>query len=63
VHYPLEYYTAFYSVRADDFNSETMIYGKQKVKDKMKEIEFRRKQDINKRKKYLYYFRNPIRNV
>lgn len=38
VHYPLEYYTAFYSVRADDFNSEIMIYGKQKIKNKMKEL-------------------------
>ena len=39
VYYPLAYYTAFFTVRADEFDSECMIYGKEKVKDKMKEIE------------------------
>jgi len=39
VHHPIEYYTAFFSVRADDFDSELMIYGKEKVKAKMKEID------------------------
>ena len=39
VYYPLAYYAAFYSIRADEFDSEIMIYGKQRVKDKMKELE------------------------
>jgi len=39
VHMPEAYYTAFYSVRADDFDSDVMIYGKEKVKNKMREIE------------------------
>lgn len=39
VHYPNEYYAAFYSVRADDFDSEIMISGKEKVKAKIKELE------------------------
>ena len=39
VHYPLAYYTAFYTIRATEFDSEFMIYGKEKVKAKMKEIE------------------------
>lgn len=39
VHYPLAYYCAYFSIRADDFDSEIMIYGKEKVKEKMKELE------------------------
>lgn len=39
VHIPKAYYTAFFSVRADEFDSEQMIFGKEKVKQKMKEIE------------------------
>ena len=39
VHQPKAYYTAFYSIRADEFDSECMIFGKEKVKEKMKEIE------------------------
>ena len=39
VNYPLAYYAAYYSIRADDFDSEFMIYGKEKVKAKMKELE------------------------
>ena len=39
VHYPLAYYATFFSIRADEFDSEFMIYGKEKVKAKMKEIE------------------------
>ena len=39
VYHPLAYYAAFYSIRADEFDSEIMIYGKQRVKDKMKELE------------------------
>lgn len=40
VHQPLAYYTAFFSIRAaDDFDSEIMCFGKEKVKNKMKEID------------------------
>jgi len=39
VHMPKAYYTAFYTVRADEFDSEYMIYGKEKVRQKMKEID------------------------
>ena len=39
VHQPKAYYTAYFSIRADEFDSEYMIYGKEKVKNKMREIE------------------------
>ena len=39
VHMPKAYYTAYFSIRADEFDSEYMIYGKEKVKNKMRERE------------------------
>ena len=40
VYYPLAYYCAYFTIRgADDFDSDIMIYGKEKVKQKMKELE------------------------
>ena len=40
VHEPLAYYAAYFSIRgADDFDSDCMIFGKEKVKNKMKEID------------------------
>jgi len=40
VHQPLAYYCAFFSIRAsDNFDASCMIFGKEKVKNKMKEIE------------------------
>ncbi len=39
VHEPLAYYAAYFSIRADEFDSEYMVYGKEKVKNKMKEID------------------------
>ena len=40
VNYPLAYYAAYFTIRgADDFDSEIMINGKEKVKAKMKELE------------------------
>ena len=39
VHQPIAYYTAYFTIRADEFDSEYMIYGKEKVKNKMKELE------------------------
>ena len=31
VNYPLEYYTAFFSIRADDFSYEMMCFGYERV--------------------------------
>ncbi len=39
VHQPKAYYTAYFTIRADEFDSEIMCYGKEKVKNKMKEID------------------------
>ena len=38
VHMPKAYYSAYFSIRAKAFDAEFMIYGKEKVKEKMKEI-------------------------
>ena len=38
VHIPKAYYAAYFSIRAKAFDAEYMIYGKEKVKEKMKEI-------------------------
>lgn len=38
VHIPLAYYAAYFSIRAKAFDAEFMIYGKEKVREKMKEI-------------------------
>lgn len=34
VHEPKAYYTAFFTIRADEFDSDIMCYGKEKVKIK-----------------------------
>ncbi|MDD2447419.1 MAG: DNA polymerase III subunit alpha [Tissierellia bacterium] len=39
VHIPLAYYAAYYTIRAKAFDAEYMIFGKEKVKDKIKEID------------------------
>ena len=40
VHEPKAYYTAFFTIRAaDNFDASCMIFGKEKVKNKMKEID------------------------
>ncbi len=41
VHIPLAYYAAYYSIRAKAFDAQYMIFGKEKVKNKMKEIEIK----------------------
>ena len=38
VHKPLAYYSTFFSIRADEFDSEVMIFGKSKVREKMADI-------------------------
>lgn len=39
VHMPLAYYAAYFTIRAKAFDAEYMIYGKEKVKNKIKEID------------------------
>ena len=39
VHHPEAYYAAYFTIRADEFDSDIMCYGKEKVKNKMKEID------------------------
>ncbi len=39
VHQPKAYYAAFMSIRADEFDSDSMLYGKDRVIAKMKEID------------------------
>ena len=39
VHQPKAYYTAYFSIRADEFDSDIMCHGEERVKNKMKEIE------------------------
>ena len=39
VHEPKAYYAAYFTIRADEFDSDIMCYGKQKVINKMKEID------------------------
>lgn len=39
VHIPKAYYASFFSIRADDFEGESMLHGKEKVRAKMKEID------------------------
>ncbi|MNT08998.1 DNA polymerase III PolC-type [compost metagenome] len=39
VHIPKAYYSAYFSIRAKAFDAEFMIFGKEKAKAKMKEIE------------------------
>lgn len=39
VHKPEAYYTAYFTIRADEFDSDVMCNGKEKVKNKMKEID------------------------
>ena len=41
VHMPLAYYAAYYSIRAKAFDAQYMIFGKEKAKNKMKEIEIK----------------------
>ena len=53
VHYPREYYATFFTVRADDFDSEIMIYGKEKVKEKMKELKSK-ENNLSTKEKGIY---------
>ena len=50
VHIPKAYYTAYFTIRADAFDSEYMAQGKEKAKNKMKEIELLGNAASNKEK-------------
>ncbi|WP_055665149.1 DNA polymerase III subunit alpha [Desnuesiella massiliensis] len=50
VHIPKAYYAAYFSIRAKAFDAEFMIFGKEKVKEKMKEIEMMGMQALPKDK-------------
>lgn len=39
VHEPKAYYTAYFTIRADEFDSDIMCHGEERVKNKMKEID------------------------
>ncbi len=39
VHQPKAYYAAYFTIRADEFDSDIMCYGKERVLNKMKEID------------------------
>ena len=41
VHIPKAYYAAYFTIRADGFDAETMCNGKERAKNKMKEIELK----------------------
>ena len=41
VHIPKAYYAAYFTIRADGFDADVMCNGKEKVKNKMKEIEMK----------------------
>ncbi|MGM0509241.1 MAG: PolC-type DNA polymerase III, partial [Fusobacteriota bacterium] len=45
VHYPLEFYAAFLTRKAGDFDSELMMNGFSKIKEKRKELDAERKLD------------------
>ena len=50
---PLAYYATFFSIRADEFDSEVMIFGKSKVREKMAEIK-RAGNDATAKDKNMY---------
>ena len=48
VHHPIWYYAAFFSIRCDDFDIETMIMGYESIKNKIQEIEAKGHDATNK---------------
>ncbi|MDD4189159.1 MAG: PolC-type DNA polymerase III, partial [Eubacteriales bacterium] len=47
VYYPIEFYTAYYTVRADDFDAVIMTCGPDRVKAKIAEIQHKMKENSN----------------
>jgi len=46
IHYPLAYYTAFFSIRASAFNYELMCQGKERLEHHMKELSMKGKENL-----------------
>ncbi len=46
IHYPLAYYTAFFSIRASAFNYELMCQGKERLEYHMKELMMKGKENL-----------------
>jgi DNA polymerase-3 subunit alpha (Gram-positive type) len=55
VHYPLAFYASFFSVRAEDFEAETMLGGYQFIQKRIQEIEKQGMKASAKDKKLLPY--------
>ena len=55
VHRPLAFYAAYFSIRADLFNAETMIYGIERVEDKIKELEALPKMNAREKSELTIY--------
>ncbi|MBO4408772.1 MAG: PolC-type DNA polymerase III [Clostridiales bacterium] len=55
VYYPEEYYCAFFSIRGDEFDAETMCHGWDKVKLRRQELAERMRQDDNPKIKSEFY--------
>lgn len=53
VHYPLAFYTTYFTVRADDFDAEMMTHGQDKVRNKIKEYEMKGNNITQKEKNVL----------
>ena len=55
VHEPKAYYTAYFTIRADEFDSDIMCHGEERVKNKMKEIDLAGNSATTKDKNCLLY--------
>ena len=63
VHYPAEFYMAYFTVRADLFDAAIMAHGEEKVIQEMKKIKLKATRPPQTRKKSAYYIRNMPGNV
>ena len=53
VHYPLAYYAAYFSIRADAFDSDIISLGQEEVERKMKQLEAKDKMDAKEKDLYI----------
>ncbi len=54
VYYPIYYYRVIFSIRKSDFDIETMIKGKQAIKDLLKEIDEKEKSEKKQKDEAVY---------